>query len=291
MRLLAGVCGMTCSVQVQNQTVLAGPFRHGLDRCVANGQVDHNDDTSQFLGELGALVHVFHGCGSDVQVMAFDFTSFSTRFVDGLHTIEEAVAPAHEGLRVDIFVILHKVQAAAQGLIDDTTVVTCRKTKLGLCRSPKQGATILIQVLALHDDTMGRPLKGLHIVRRNAHILQAQALQRLEAKNVANDARGQVRDRPLLEQVQIVGNVCYVLICTGNWNDLIGFGLVILIRGQTIGPNDGPGGGGRFTGNSRRSFNRVNALLRYKTKRTKDICVFRFIVRFPVAHLCIGNYA
>ncbi len=233
MRLLAGVCGMTCPVQVQDQAILTSPFGHGLDRCVANGQVDHDDDTSQFLGELGTLVHVFHGCGSDVQVMAFDLTGFSTRFVYGLHTIEEAIAPAHEGLRVDIFVILHKVQATSQGLKDDTTVVPSRKTKLGLrCRS-KQGATILIQVLTLHDNTMGRPLKGLHIVRGNAHILQAQALQRLEAKDVANDARGQVRDRPLLEEVQIVGNVSNILICTGNWNDLIGFGLVVLIGSQT----------------------------------------------------------
>ena len=80
-------------------------------------------------------------------------------------------------------------------------------------------------------------------MRRNAHILQAQALERFEAKDVANDAGGQVRDRPLLEEVQIVGNVSNVLICPGNGNDLKGFGLVVLIGSQTIGPDDGPGGG------------------------------------------------
>lgn len=37
------------------------------------------------------------------------------------------------------------------------------------------------------------PLEGLHVVRRDAHILQPQALERLEAKNVANDAGGTVK--------------------------------------------------------------------------------------------------
>ena len=76
---------------------------------------------------------------------------------------------------------------------------------------------------------MGRPLKGLHIVRRNAHILQAQALQRLEAKDIANDAGGQVRDGALLEQVQIVGNVGNVLVCPRHRHDPVGIASVVML--------------------------------------------------------------
>ena len=113
---------------MQDQAVLTSPFRHRLDGSVANGQVDHNDDTSQFFGKLGTLIHVFHGSGSDIHVMPFDLTGLSTGFVDCLYTIEEAVAPAHEGLRIDVFVILHKVQAATERLIDDTPIIAGGKT-------------------------------------------------------------------------------------------------------------------------------------------------------------------
>src|SRR5439155_22281334 len=108
---------------------------------------------------------------------------------------------------------------------------------------------------------MGRSLKGLHIVRWDAHILQAQALQRLEAKDVANDTGGQVRNRSLLEQIKIIGDVCNILIRPRNWNDLVGFGLVVLICRQTIGPDYGPGSGGRLASDSRGGFNRIYTLL------------------------------
>src|SRR5439155_3470632 len=147
MRLLPRVCSMTGTVQVQDQAVLAGPFSHGLDGGVADGQVDHDDDTTQLLGKLGTLVHVFHGGGSDIHVMALDLTGLSAGLVDCLYTIEEAVTPAHEGLRVDIFIVLHKVQATTEGLIDDTTVVTGGKTEIRLGRSAEQRPAILSEVL------------------------------------------------------------------------------------------------------------------------------------------------
>src|SRR2546426_4277605 len=104
--------------------------------------------------------------------MSLDLAGFSAGLVNGLHTVEEAVPPAHEGLRVDIFVIFHEIQAAAQRLIHDTSIIAGGKTELWLGGRTEQRAAILVQVLALHDDTMWRPLKGLHIVRRDAHILQ-----------------------------------------------------------------------------------------------------------------------
>src|SRR5258706_5702643 len=132
MRLLASICAMACPVQVQNQTVLACPFSHRLDRSIANGQIDHDDDTSQLLRKLGSLVHIFHRCSRNVHVMSLDFPGLSTGLVDGLYTIEETVTPAHERLRVDIFVILHKVQATAERLINDATIIAGGKTKFRL---------------------------------------------------------------------------------------------------------------------------------------------------------------
>src|SRR5215472_7097965 len=105
--------------------------------------------------------------------MPLDLTGFSTGFVDRLHTVEEAIPPAHEGLRVDIFIILHKIQTTAQRLIDDTPVIAGGKTELWLGGRTQQRPAILVQVLALHDDPMGRAMKGLYVVRGNTHIFQA----------------------------------------------------------------------------------------------------------------------
>src|ERR1700680_1094040 len=99
MGLLTCVSAVTCPVQMQNQTILASPLSHGLDSGIANSQVNHNDDASQFLGKLSTLVHVFHGCGSDVHVMTLDLTGLCAGFIDGLYAVEVTVTPAHEGLR------------------------------------------------------------------------------------------------------------------------------------------------------------------------------------------------
>src|SRR5258706_14307064 len=139
-----------------------------------------------------------------------------------------------------------------------------------------------MQVLALDDNSMSWALKGLHIVRRDAHILQAQTLQCLEAKDIANNTGSQVGDRPLLEEVQIIGDICNVLVRTGNWYDLVGFCLVVLVCRQTIGPDHRPGGSRRFSGHGSRGFNRVYTLLWHDTERTKDICVFWFVIGLPI---------
>ena len=57
----------------------------------------------------------------------------------------------------------------------------------------------------------GGALERLHVVRRDAHVLEAQRLERLEAEDVADDRRGEVGDRALLEQVEVVGDVGDVL--------------------------------------------------------------------------------
>ena len=71
-RLLPGVGAVPGAVQVQDDAVPAGPPRHRVHRGVPDRQVDHDDDAAEFLGEVGPLVHVLHGRGGDVEVVALD---------------------------------------------------------------------------------------------------------------------------------------------------------------------------------------------------------------------------
>ena len=58
---------------------------------------------------------------------------------------------------------------------------------------------------------VGRTLERLEVGDRDAHVLQAQRLHRLEAEHVADDRRGEVGDRARLEQVEVVGDVGEIL--------------------------------------------------------------------------------
>ena len=69
MVLLPRVGGMAGAMQVQDHVVLARPLGHRLDRGVADHQVDHDDDRAQLLGKFGALVHVLHRAGGDVEIV------------------------------------------------------------------------------------------------------------------------------------------------------------------------------------------------------------------------------
>jgi hypothetical protein len=90
------------------------PFRDRLDRRPADDEIDHHDDRTQLFGELGAAVHFLHRSGGDVEVVALDLAGLRRRLVDRLHAVEETVAPVHEGLRVDVLVVLHEVEAALE---------------------------------------------------------------------------------------------------------------------------------------------------------------------------------
>ena len=87
-------------------------LRHRLDRGITDDQVDHDDHRAQFLGELGALVHGLHGSGGDIQIGSFYLSGRGLSAVHGLHAIQKAVAPVHEGLGVDVLVVLGEVEAA-----------------------------------------------------------------------------------------------------------------------------------------------------------------------------------
>ena len=96
--LLACVRGVPGPMQMQDHAVLPAPFRHRLDRRIADDKVDHDDDAAELLGELRPLVHVFHGRAGHVEVMALDLARLGDGLVDALHAIEEAVTPMHERL-------------------------------------------------------------------------------------------------------------------------------------------------------------------------------------------------
>ena len=166
---------------------------------------------AELLGEFGALVHVLHRAGGHVEVGALHLAGRGLRPVDGLHAVEEAVAPVHERLRVDVLVVLGEIEAALQRLVDDAAVVLAREPELGLDGRAEQRPAELVEPLALDHDAGRRSLEGLHVGDREAHVLEPQRLQRLEAEHVADDRGRQVGDRARLEQVEVIGDIGEIL--------------------------------------------------------------------------------
>ena len=80
--LLPRIGRVAGAVQVQDHVVPARPLGHRLDRGVADHEVDHDDHRAELLGELGALVHVLHGAGGDVEVVALDLAGLGLGAVD-----------------------------------------------------------------------------------------------------------------------------------------------------------------------------------------------------------------
>src|SRR6185437_4773340 len=204
--LLARVSAVAGTVHVQDHVVAPRPVRHALDGGPADDQVDHDDHRAELTGELGALVHPLHRPGGYVEIGALDRTGGRARLVDRVHDVQEAVAPVHEGLRVDVLVVLHEIEAALKAFVDDATVVTARQPELRLGGGPEQRAADLVQTLALDHEPGGGTGEGLHVRHRDLDVLEAQRLERLEAEDVADEARRHVGDRALLEQDDVVGD-------------------------------------------------------------------------------------
>ena len=292
MGLLARVRPVTCAVQVQQHAVGARPLRHRRHRRVADGEVHHDDRRADLLRELGPLVHLLHRRRGHVHVVTLDLAGPADRPADGLLRVQEPVAPAHEGLRVDVLVVLREVEAAAQRLVHHAPVVLGRQAELGLGRRADQRAPELVEVLALHHDPVRRPGERLEVVQRDPHVLETQGLERLEAEDVADDRRGQVRDRALLEEVDVVRDPRDVLArLSGHRVDAVGLRLEVLVLGQTVRPDDRPGRRGRLAGNRRRGLDRVDPVLRGDAKGAQDVGVLGLVVGVPVAHLGIRRDA
>ena len=184
---------------------------------------------AELLGEFGALVHVLHRAGGDVEIGALDLAGRGLRAVDRLHAIEEAVAPVHERLRVDVLVVLGEVEPALQRLVDDAAVVAPGEAELRLDRRAEQRPAELVEPLALDDDAGRRALEGLHIGDGETHVLEPQRLQRLEAEHVADDRGGEIGDRARLEEIEIIGDIGEILpLGAGNGIDPIALGAIFL---------------------------------------------------------------
>ena len=292
MVLLPCVGAVTGAVQVQNHVVLPRPLRHRLDRGVADHQVDHDDGGANLLGEFGATVHLLHRAGRDVEIVTLDLARLGRCPAHRLHAIEEPIPPVHEWLAVDVLVVLHEVQAALESLVDDAAVVLRRQPELGLGGGTQQWSAELVESLTLNDDPGGRALIGLHVGHRQPHVLQTRGLQRLEPEHVADDRGGEVGDRALLEQDQVVGDVAEVLARDVRHRlHLVGLGTVLVRRGQPIGPHHRPGGRRALSGHRRSGFDGIDAFLRGDPEQRQDVGVFGLVVAVPVTHLGVLQHA
>ena len=124
------------------------------------------------------------------------------------------------------------------------------------------------------------------------HVLEAQRHQRLEPEDVADDRRGQVGDRPLLEQVQVVRDLRDVLVLpAGHRAHVVGLRLIVLVVGQPIGPDDCPGRGRGLAGHRRRGLNRIDPRLGCDPERAQDVGVLGLVVGVVIAHLGVRRDA
>jgi hypothetical protein len=66
------------------------------------------------LANSARSVHLLHRAGGDVQVVPLTSPVAALALLTASMHVQEAVAPVHEGLRVDVLVVLHEVEAALQ---------------------------------------------------------------------------------------------------------------------------------------------------------------------------------
>jgi hypothetical protein len=128
-------------------------------------------------------------------------------------------------------------------------------------------------------------------MRRDAHVLEAQRLERLEPEDVADDRRGEVRDRSFLEEVDVVGDARDELVGAGNGVDAVRLGLVVPVVGEPVGPDDGPRRGRRLAGDGGSRLDVVDARLRNDPEGRKDVRVLRDVVGVVVPHLRVRGDA
>ena len=292
MVFLARVSAVAGAVHVQHHVVLTAPERHRLDGGIADHQIDHDDDRTEVLGELGAAVHFFHGAGSHVQVMALHFAGGGSGALHRFHDEQVAVAPVHERLRVDVLVVFHEVEAALQTFVHDAAVVAPRQAQFWLGGGAQQRATELVEPFALDDDAGRRPGKGLDVGNRELHVFQPRRLQRLEAEHVADDRGGDVGDRTFLEQRQVVGDPAEILAgIVRHRVDPVRLGAVHVAGRQAVGPYHRPGRGRRFARHRGSRFDRIDAVLRRDAKHRQHVGFLGHVIGIPITHLGILQHA
>ena len=197
---------------VQQHTVAAAPVRQGLVRGEADDQVVDHDDRRALLGVLGSLEHLLDVGRGDVQVVALALAGLLLGLADGLGDEAVAIAPTHERLGVDVLVVLGEVEAPAEALVDGPAVVLGGQPELRLDRRAQDRTAVLVEHVPLHLDPVRRSVERLHVGDGDPQVLEPQRPDRLEPEHVADDRGRHVRDRPLLEQVHVVGDVGDVLV-------------------------------------------------------------------------------
>ncbi len=216
----------------------------------------------------------------------------ASRLVHRFHRCEVAIAPAHERLAVDVLVVLGEIKATAERLVHDAPVVARGEAELGFGGGAEQRPAVLVEIFTLHDDAVRWSLEGVDVMQRDAHVLEPERAQCLETKDVSDDRRGEVRDRPFLEEVERVRDERDVL--TGRTRhgiDLVRLGLVVLMRGEPVGPHHRPCRRRRLARNRRGGLLGGHAVLRRDPKRAQDVGVLGHVIRFPVAHLGVRDDA
>ena len=198
----------------------------------------------------------------------------------------------HERLRVDVLVVLGEVEPALQRLIDDAPIVASRQAELRLDGRAEQRPAEFVEPLAFDHDAGRGALEGLQIGDGQAHVLEPQRLQGLEAEHVADDRGGEIGDRARLEQVEIVGDIGEILsLCARDGIDAEALAPVLFAGREAVGPHHRPGGGRRFAGNRGGGFHRIDALLRRDAEAGDDVGVLRRVVGLPVAHFAVFHHA
>ena len=292
MVFLAGVGSMPGTVHVHDHVIAAAPLGHGLDCGPADHQIHHHHHAAQLFGHFGAFVHRFHGAGGDVQVAALDLAGDRLRLVHRVHHVQKAVTPVHEGLRIDVFIVLHEIQSALKALINHPSVIAGRQTQLGLGGGAQQGPAKLVQALALHNQAGRGTFKGLDIGHGDADVLQAGGLEWLEGKHIADQAGGHIGDRALLKQDQVIGHIRKILPgVVRDRDDFVGFGAVAVTGGQAVGPDHRPSGRGGLTGHGGGGLLGVYAILGCDAEEANGVGFLGLVVGNPVTHLLVLQYA
>ena len=183
---------------------------------------------------------------------------------------------------------LVKSRPAAQALVDGPPVVLGGEPELRLDRGAQDGTAVLAEHVPLDLDPVRRSVERLHVRHGDAQVLEPQRAERLEPEHVADDRGRHVRDRALLEQVHVVGDVGDVLSRpAGDGIEPVALSLVALEVDEAVGPHRRPGTGRRLGRHRRARLLGGDAVLRDDPERRKHIGVRGHVVGAPVAHVAV----
>ena len=199
--------GVHGAVDMQQHAILAAPIgQAGVSRQTAGKVVMHNDRCADFLGKLGTLVHHFRRWSRYVQVVPFALSGLAFSFQCCVLNKLKTIAPTHERLAINVFIVLGEVQAAAQAFVNGTTVILGRQTQLGFNGATQQWTAIFVHLVALDLNTLRRASTGFYISNWEADIFQTQGTQRFKSKHIPYQGSQHVNYRAFFKQINRIGN-------------------------------------------------------------------------------------